>query len=171
MATKDELEERPLFRAAKIGFGLSAFIIVGLTLLVWYATAEKTFDFSKAYIQCNGLPEGKYELTDGQRKAIESSYNHGLVSSSPESIQASKTCYGEYSGGKDPDLATSFDIQLFVEMQKGSGGEVYTIEGIQEGMNYHWDWLCYFLFGEYLIYQVLKAGGLYIAGGREALDN
>lgn len=166
MTTKRELERKPLFRFTKVLFGLSAFIVIGLTVLIWYAVASSNVDARQAYFICNsGTTE--HPLTQSEQSYIQTSKATTLAYGSDDQINTNKICYQEYSG-KDPASATKSDIDFFRQMQGGINGQVYTIKNI--GHDWYWNWLMGILVVEYLPFQLLRTVGLYVAGGREALS-
>lgn len=166
MATKHELEQKPLFRLTKVIFWVFALIAVGLTVVVWYVIASSSVDASSAYFVCNSSTV-QHPLTSSEQSDIESSKATRFAYGSTDQTNTNKLCYQEYSGGKDPNSASQSDINFFHQMQAGSNGQVYTIFGVQH--NWYWGWLIGVLVVEYFIFQILKTLGLYVAGGEEAL--
>lgn len=168
MATKHELERKPLFRLIKVLFWISALIVVGLTIGIWYMIASQNVDASQAYFVCNGQTT-KHPLSQSQKSYIQTFHTTTFAADQNTIDEGSvnMTCYQEYSG-KDPNTATNAEIQDFRTWQTGSNGVVYTIGGIQH--NWYWGWLVGILIAEYFIFQILKTLGLYVAGGREALE-
>jgi hypothetical protein len=168
MATKHELERKPLFRFTKVLFWISAIIVIGLTVVVWYVIASSGVDASQAYFVCNGQTT-QHPLTQSQQNYIQT-FHASTFRNAPNDVDnegVHKTCYQEYSG-KNPELATNAEVQDFRSWETGSNGDVYAVQGIHH--DWHWSWLIGALVVEYIIFQLLKNLGLYIAGGKEALD-
>lgn len=170
MATKNELEEKTLFRLSKVVYISVVVIIVLVTLVVWSSLKENKIDTSRAYFTCNSLGNDPQALTDAEKTLLQNDKSYIFEKGTPENVRLSKECYKIYSGGKNPDLATSFDIQLFNEMQKGDNGKVYVIQGINQYTDYHFGYLFIVLFVEYIIFTLIKIGGLYIFGGKQAIS-
>ncbi len=170
MSTREQLEKKPLYRFSKVIFNILAAIVVVATLLIWYGIRINVFDATQAYLVCNNAKDKIFQLTDQEKKLIEDSRLTTFAVGSETQIRISKICYQDYSGGKDPELATSFDISLFKEMEKGADDRVYTIQGIRDV--YHWQlwYLIIALIVEYGIFQGLKFTGLYVAGGKDAIS-
>jgi len=168
MTTKYELEKNSLFRLTKVVFWILVATVVGLTLLIWYAVASQGADASHAYFVCDG-GHTQHSLTPSQQSYIQTynadSFKNDSNDSDKES--ANMTCYQEYSG-TDPNSATSADIQNFRDFQTGSNGAVYTIQGVEH--NWYWNYLLGGLLFEYVLFQLVKTAGLYVAGGKEALE-
>ncbi len=166
MATKDELEQKPLFRFAKVLFSLSAFIVATLTVFVWYGVKSKDYDTSRSYFVCNSFTT-QHGLTDDEKETLKVSQPPAFNAGSAAQTRINQVCYQEYSGGKD--AATQANIDSFRAFQSGPDGRVYTIQGTKTSDDWHWDGLLIALAVEYLVFWFLKQAGLYIAGGRDAL--
>jgi hypothetical protein len=168
MTTKHELERYSLFRLAKVVFWILVATVVGLTLFIWYAVASQGVDASHAYFVCNG-GHTQHSLTPSQQGYIQTynadSFKNDLDDTDKEN--ANMICYQEYSG-KDPTSATITDVQNFREFQSGSNGAVYTIHGVEH--NWYWSYLLGALLAEYILFLLVKTAGLYVAGGKEALE-
>src|SRR3989344_6042624 len=152
MATKIELEKNPSFRFSKVVFMLIAGVAVILTFTIWFTIKEKKLDASNAYFTCNDLGADSHSLTDSEKKLLQDTRLYFFQKGTPENIKLSKECYKAYSGGKNPDLATDFDIQLFHEMQKGGDDKVYAVGGVREYTDWHFNSLALVLFIEYIIF-------------------
>jgi hypothetical protein len=109
-------------------------------------------------------------LLESEKKIIQNSKSVIFQKGTLENIRLSKECYKIYSGGKDPELATSFEIQLFDKIQKGDNGKVYTISGVNEYIDWHIGYLLLTLFIETIIFYIIKIAGLYIFGGKQAIS-
>ena len=169
MTTRIHLEQKPFFRLSKVLFIMFSTIIVGLTFFVCYLSKEKVLNTDKAYIVCNHAQNKQFNLTLEEKKILQNSFLYSFPIGSETQIRINKLCYQDYSGGKNPDLASASDISLFREMEKGSDDRVYTVKGIQQDYNWNWKWLIIALITEYILLQGLRLAGLYIAGGKEAL--
>lgn len=169
MTTQIHLEQKPLFRLSKIIFIIFSFLVIGLTMLVWFLSREKILNTNKAYIVCNHAQEKRFQLTVAEKEVLQNSYLYNFPKGSDAAIRIAKLCYQDYSGGKDPELALEENISLFREIEKGLDGRVFTISGIEQGFNWNWKYIIIALIIEYILLQGLRIAGLYVAGGKEAL--
>ncbi|MFA6463961.1 MAG: hypothetical protein WCV55_03065 [Candidatus Paceibacterota bacterium] len=166
-----ELEKKPLFRFFKVIYILIVGIVAIITIFFFVVGKENKLSTDSSYYTCNGLGDTAQTLTDNEKKLIQNSKSLIFQKGTPENIRLSKECYKLYSGGKDPDLATSFEIQLFEGMQKGDNGKVYTISGTREYIDWHLDYLLLILIVEGIIFYLIRLAGLYIFGGKQAISS
>ena len=169
MATRPELEKKFVFRFAKVTGIVLAVIVLGLTLLIWYATKETIRNIDQAYFVCN-FSSTSHQLTSGEKEILRVLGLNTFARGSEENTRLSKECYKEYSGGKDPEMATQSDIAMFREFTDGADERTYTIQGIKQEEDWHWGYLMLALLIEYGIFVGLRNTGLYVAGGKEALE-
>ncbi|MBM3272105.1 hypothetical protein FJY94_02365 [Candidatus Kaiserbacteria bacterium] len=168
MTTAVELENLWVFRLLKVTFVIALFIVVGLTLVIWYSSVGTRLDASSAYIVCNHAPEKKFDLSASERIYLETFKHQVFDKGSDAQIRINKLCYADYSN-KDPDTASSFDIDLFRQMEQGTDGKIYVISGINEKYDWQLQGLFIALIVEALIFATIRFVGLYILGGKEAL--
>lgn len=168
MATKKELERKPLFRLAKVIYGFFSAIILLATVGAIFLFKSEKLDTATAYVSCNSLA-ARVELTDSEKEEL--ALNNGIFrTGTPTKGRINKACYTIYSGGKDPEAASSMDIALFKEMEAGTDGNVYKVEGTKKIHDYHVGVFIIVFLIELAVLNILRRTGLYIAGGKEALD-
>ena len=167
MATKKELENSAFFRATKVFYGLIVAIILGVTLFFWYtAGGDILIDANNAYFICNGGTV-QHPLIDEEKDYLQIFHKTTLEKGEQQS-RINMICHSEYAGS-NPATASEADVARFRESTMGSDGRVYTLGGIQEKRDLHLNGLIMTLLIEAAILFTIMAGGLYIAGGREAL--
>jgi hypothetical protein len=171
MSTRDQLERKFAFRFVKVFFIFFVAIVAVITLFIWYNSREQVFEASQAYFLCNNQGNTQFQLTNSEKIILSNIKQPFFHQYSDEQMRINKVCYKQYSGGKEPELASESDISLFREFEKGIDGRVYTIQGIRIFYDWGWEYLLYSIIVEYIIFQFLKYLGLYIAGGKEALKH
>lgn len=171
MASRSELEKKPLFRFVKVVFLLFWIIIFLCTAGLMFVSKSDKIDTSEATFTCNYSGNKTYELNDSEKELLKDNKNELFDKGTPENTRLAKECYKDYSGGKDPELATRFDIQLFNEMESGSNGKVYVINGLRKYEDWHVPQFAVTFTVELIVFMALRFFGFYIFGGLEATRN
>lgn len=169
MAIKAKLETKIWFRALKVLFRTIMILLLLVIIFFWYFSGTThDVDTTMSYVLCNGT-EHIVELTNLEKEYLAEYQVHYFVDGSDSQVRINKECYAAYSN-KDPNYATSDEIVFFRRMQQNSDNKLYTVKNLVATTNHHWDYLLYALLIEFFIYKIVSLTGLYVFGGKEALN-
>jgi len=195
MTKRDDLEKKVSFRIAKVFFILLALVVFGSTLAMWSVSIHKTYDTKNAYVTCTNEPFKRIDLTEDEKNSL--SIHYGSYSSSDDGLdriykECKRTAPVVFStktaaqalaeiraenraaalATMDPGKAIRFaEIdQKLKEREEKKENPGYTIHGVEEGKNYNFGFWLLVILIEFGIFFALMRAGLYVFGGKEAMN-